>query len=140
MTRREFVALAAAPAATAGGLRLGLSTDCFPSRRHPQTALGFLEFCHDLGAAGAQSALDSTDPAYVRKIRQRVDEWGMYLQPSIPLPREDTAAFENLVRAAGEAGATCLRTTCLSGRRYETFSSLEEWKRFSRLVQHAAPR
>jgi hypothetical protein len=35
------------------------------------------------------------------------------------------------VRAAKEAGACCLRSVCLGGRRYETFSTLEEWNAFA---------
>jgi sugar phosphate isomerase/epimerase len=130
ITRRALLASAAAALHAAPRPAMGLSTDCFPSRSHPKTALGFLEFCHDLGAAGAQSVLDSTDAAYLKSIRRRVDEWDMYWQPSVALPREDITAFENTVRAAKEAGATCLRSVCLGGRRYEMFGSLEEWKRF----------
>jgi hypothetical protein len=32
--------------------------------------------------------------------------------------------------AAKQIGAWCLRSVCLSGRRYETFNTLEEWKTF----------
>src|SRR5207302_7675785 len=55
---------------------------------------------------------------------------GMYIEIIADLPADDPSGFERTVRAAKEAGALCLRSACLSGRRYETFSTLEEWKRF----------
>ena len=47
-----------------------------------------------------------------------------------PLPKDDTDAFERTVKAAKETGVACMRSVCLSGRRYENFSSLDEWKAF----------
>jgi sugar phosphate isomerase/epimerase len=35
-----------------------------------------------------------------------------------------------VVKDARDAGAVCLRAACLDGRRYEEFSSLDEWQRF----------
>jgi sugar phosphate isomerase/epimerase len=59
-----------------------------------------------------------------------VEKLGMYLEIIIGLPQDDPAVFERTVVAAKEAGAICLRSACLNGRRYETFSTLDEWNRF----------
>ena len=78
-----------------------------------------------------QTKLSSLDPDYIRSIRKSLQTWGMYLEISVELPRkEDTGGFERSVRAAKEAGAICLRSHCLAERRYEFFSTLEEWKSF----------
>src|SRR5579885_3008687 len=83
-----------------------------------------------VGGAGIQAPLTSLDPADLKKLRARAEEWGMYLEVMAPLPKEDAAAFERYAAAAKEAGAACLRTGCLGGRRYETFSALSEWQEF----------
>ncbi len=122
---------------------MGVTTDSFPFSKQPKTAYEFLGFCHSLGAGGAESAFGSTDPDYIRKVRKRVEELGIYYEAWATLPGTDTAAFERTVVAAKEAGATYLRAFCLGGRRYEVFQSLEDWRRFvveSRLrIERALP-
>ncbi len=134
MTRREFVVGAMAAAGAAGGqtarTKMGITTDCFPSSKQPKTALAFLEYCHKFGAGGVESALGPADPDYLRQVRKRVEEYGMYYEAWATLPGADTTAFERTVVAAKEAGATCLRSFCLGGRRYEVFKSLAEWRSF----------
>ena len=135
MTRREFLATSAvgttvfaqAPAARTS---MGLTPDAFAILRPPRTALEFLEKAHSIGAGGVQATLASTEPDYLKRVRQRTEELGMYFELLLPLPPEDTTQFEQLVRAGKEAGALCIRTACLSGRRYETFATLEQWKAF----------
>ncbi len=90
----------------------------------------FLEYCYSLGAGGVQVELTNLEPHFTRKLRQRAEELGMYLEVSASLPRNDASLFERTVKAAREAGAPCLRTACLDGRRYEEFSKLDEWKSF----------
>ena len=144
MTRRRF--MAAAAAAAGAGVTLAVE----PAAARPETpvhaAMGvnlysfhyrqiksaypFLEYGHALGAGGVQTELDSLDPAYLAKLRRRADELGMYFEAIAELPREDTAKFEATVAAAKDAGALCLRTACLGGRRYETFATLDDWQRF----------
>ena len=93
----------------------------------PKDAYEFLEHCHALGAAGIQSAING-DAA---KLRGRAEQLGMYIEAMVPLPKgKDTAAFETGLRNAKTAGARCVRSACLSGRRYETFSSFAEWRQF----------
>jgi 3-oxoisoapionate decarboxylase len=134
ITRRTFSAAmaGAATAAAAEPVRssMGLSPDCFVIARPPRTAFEYLEYAWERGAGGVQAALPSFEPEYLKRVRERVERLGMYLEIAAPLPKDDSAQFEQLVKAAREAGAYCLRSVCLSGRRYETFSTLEEWKAF----------
>jgi 3-oxoisoapionate decarboxylase len=115
---------AAAPRTTMG---VALYSFAF---RHPKSALEFLDYCHSLGAGGVQTELDSFEADYLKKLRQRAEELGMYLEAIVELPDKTPEHFERVVRAAKEAGAVCLRAACLSGRRYEAFSTLAEWKFF----------
>ncbi len=49
----------------------------------------------------------------------------------VPLPKgADTSAFEEAVKNAQAVGAVAMRSACLGTRRYETFSSLDQWKDF----------
>jgi sugar phosphate isomerase/epimerase len=133
VTRRSFLASVAAAGAASGSeprTSMGITTESFPSSRSSKTVYEFLEYCHSLGAGGVQAGLASLEPDYIKKVRQRVEELGMYLQVMANPPKGDTAAFERTVKAAKEAGAYCLRGVCLNGRRYEVFSNLDDWKRF----------
>lgn len=131
MTRREFLGSAAAIAAQNGNRSgLGLSPDCFVIARPPRTAIEYMEKAHSAGAAGVQSALASNDAEYLKKVRAAFEQRGMYLEIVTRLPGEDASEFEAVVKSAKEAGAECLRSVCLSGRRYETFNTLEDWKTF----------
>lgn len=133
MTRRQFTA-AAAVAAVQPAVRssLGFSPDCFVIARPPRTPLEYLKKAQETGAGGVQATFDpkTTTPEYLKQIRAFLDQSGMWLEITTRLPEEDTAQFENVIRWAKECGAYCLRSVCLSGRRYETFSDLETWKKF----------
>lgn len=143
MDRRNFLKAAASsclpPAAgsrlTSSGqsfpTSMGVVQYSFPASPHTHSAADFLEYCHSLGAGGIQIGLDSLDPGYLDKLRRRADELGMYLEVIVSLPQpDDTTGFEHQVAAARQAGAVGLRAACLNGRRYENFTSLEEWKSF----------
>ena len=95
--------------------------------------LEFLEYCHKLGAGGAQVGIGSRDAAYTTRLRARAEALGMYLEGELGLPKEesDVPRFEADIRAAGEAGAEVVRTAMLGGRRYETFDSAEAYRRFA---------
>jgi 3-oxoisoapionate decarboxylase len=95
-------------------------------------ALGFLDFCHSLGAAGVQVAM-GPDVERAAVLRERASKYGMYLEGQTSLPRNeaDIDRFEADLRAVNSAGATVIRTAMLSGRRYETFDSLEKFKEFA---------
>jgi sugar phosphate isomerase/epimerase len=118
---------------------MGIATTCYVTAR-PKDTYEFLERCQALGAGGIQATLASTDPAYIKKLRARAEQAGMYLEFMIGLPKEDTSAFEATVKAAKEAGGLCVRANCLPGRRYETFTALEEWQRLNAQAHRAIDR
>lgn len=110
---------------------MGVVQYSFSASPDTHSAYKFLEYCHTLGAAGIQITLDSEEPAYLEKLKRRAAELEMYLEAIVNLPqKDDTSGFERQVVAARQAGALCLRSACLEGRRYETFTSLDEWKTF----------
>ncbi len=110
---------------------MGVVQYSFPNSPHTRSAYEFLEYCSSLGAGGIQIGLDSLDPGYLEKLRRRTAELGMFLEVTVSLPQGgDPADFERHVAAAQQAGAQCLRSACLNGRRYENFHSLDEWKSF----------
>lgn len=135
MTRRTFLASAAATAAaaqTAPPVRsaMGFSPDCFVIARPSRNVLDYIQYAYEHGAGGVQGMLASTEPGYLRALRERAERLGMYLEITILLPKDDTTEFERLVKGAKEAGARCVRSVCLTGRRYETFNTLPEWQTF----------
>jgi sugar phosphate isomerase/epimerase len=133
LTRRNFVSLAAAAVFTGAppASKMGIATTSYMTFGKPRDTLAFLEHCHSLGAAGIQSALTSTDPAYLKNLRAKADQYGMYLETMVGLPRKgDVETFQRGVQAAKDAGALCIRTGALSGRRYETFATLPDWQMF----------
>jgi 3-oxoisoapionate decarboxylase len=144
MNRRSFLTSVAASACLAPAVgdrqlsaqepsqtSMGVCQYSFSLSPHTKSAYDFLEYCHSLGAGGVQIGLDSLEPQYLDKLRRRTAELGMYLEIIVSLPQSDGAAeFERHVDAAQQAGAVCLRSACLNGRRYENFKSLNEWKNF----------
>ncbi|MBU6400655.1 MAG: TIM barrel protein [Verrucomicrobia bacterium] len=95
--------------------------------------VGFLDYCHQLGAGGAQIAIDARQPDEARRVRAKAEALQMYIEGQVSLPgrESDLARFEAEIRAAREAGAAIVRTAMLSGRRYETFASAEAFRRFT---------
>jgi sugar phosphate isomerase/epimerase len=121
------------PATASPRTSMGVVQYSFSASPHARSAYDFLEYCSSLGAGGIQTGLDSLDPGYVDKLRRRTSELAMYLEVIVSLPQgNDFADFERQVAAAVRAGAQCLRSACLNGRRYENFSSLDQWVDFVR--------
>lgn len=131
-TRRTFLAALAAPlAGAASPSKMGIATTSYLSVRRPKDTLEFLEYCHSLGAGGIQASLASQAPDYLRNLRQKAEQYGMYIEVMAGLPRSDAdEAFQKTLAAAKEAGALCVRSACLGGRRYETFNTPDDWKQF----------
>lgn len=104
------------------------------STKYPgfQNAVDFMRHCHSIGAGGIQTLVSGWADDFARKVRDERENLGMYLEGSIGLPQSETdvSRFENEVLLAKEAGASILRTVCLSGRRYENFKSKQEWNEF----------
>jgi 3-oxoisoapionate decarboxylase len=99
----------------------------------------FLEHGRTLGARGVQVGLGIRDEAAARALRDRAEAASMYLEGIIALPRDeaDRDRFEAEVRTAAWAGANIVRTVMLSGRRYETFSTAEAFRRFAASSAHS---
>ncbi len=149
MRRRRFIAnlASAAPlplsalAQSPGKTALGVSTaSCGIRQRasskpgnHPKfaDAVEFLNYCHDsFNAAGVQIGVrDWDENGLSRRLRDRAEELGMYLEGQIALPKDesDVERFEREVRAAREAGVSIFRTVMLGSRRYEIFQTRDAW-------------
>jgi 3-oxoisoapionate decarboxylase len=150
LSRRNFLATLGVgiPAATIGddvaakdkkpATSLGLVLESYVIRARVERASGFtdplnfLAFCHERGAAGVQLPIGLRDSEYRKKLRAKLDEFGMYLEGSIRMPRDkaDAERFEEEMRTAKEAGATVVRTVMLGGRRYEVFKKAEDFPAF----------
>jgi 3-oxoisoapionate decarboxylase len=135
MTRRTFVSALAAATATHAlaappRAKMGVASTCFMTVRRPRDFFEFMNYCDSLGAGGVQAGLANTEPEYLGRVRQRAEQVGLYLEVMAGLPAADSAAFERTLVAGKQIGARCARVGCLSGRRYETFSSLDDWKQF----------
>lgn len=141
-SRREFLAGAAAALTGAadaqhrGHGRLGIAVTSYSIRTRAEPGLAdplrFLDFCRARQADGVQLPLGVRPADYVRELRGRVEQQRMYLEGSIRVPRDgaDVERFDAEVRTAREAGASVLRTVLLGGRRYETFTTAEEFRAF----------
>lgn len=122
MTRRIF--LAAAGGAVLNGSvprsRMGITETAL----HPtKDTLQFLEFAHGLGAGGIQARLTSPDRGYIRNLRARAEQLGMYLELMASLNN-----FAEIAPAAKEAGAIVVRVVAPGTRRYEGYSTWEQWR------------
>lgn len=159
ITRRDFFRQTAAPIAAtalsqslwAGGVallsKMGIASTSFmgaeigsssppgtapggagqPRRFQARDAYGFLEKCHALGAGGVQTQVNGD----LQKLRARADQLGMYIEGMVSIPRTgDLSALEKSLADAKAAGAGVVRVAMLSGRRYETFATLADWKKW----------
>jgi sugar phosphate isomerase/epimerase len=128
---------------------MGLASDCWHIHDRDQAAKGqkgdlsdpllFLERCYQLGAGGMQAPLGVRDEPYCAGLRKWAEAHEMYIEGSTDLAgsRFDAERFEKEVLTAKAVGATVVRTVTIPGRRYEQFSSVEE---FARSSQRAAER
>jgi 3-oxoisoapionate decarboxylase len=132
MTRRAFLACGAAAFAAPAPRRsaLGVATTSYMTVRRFTDTIEFIDHCDKIGAAGVQTALTSIETGYLDKVKSRLQQTGMYIEVMAPLPQVDMTGFIAIVEAAKRVDAKCLRSRCLSGRRYETFSTLSEWRKF----------
>ncbi|WP_273566069.1 sugar phosphate isomerase/epimerase family protein [Maribacter halichondriae] len=108
-------------------------------------AMEMINHCADLGFGGMQVGVGGWDPKFAKKIRKRKEELDVFLEAQIRLPQEDEdiSRFEEEVKNAKETGIEVFRTACLSGRRYETFDSMEAFQSFKeasiKSMQRAEP-
>ncbi len=99
-----------------------------------QNAVDLLEHCHQIGAGGIQVVVKDWTPDFAKKLRERSEKLGLYVEGSIGLPKkaENVPAFEQEIKNAKEAGVLLQRTVCSGGRRYETFHSAEAFQDFKK--------
>jgi sugar phosphate isomerase/epimerase len=98
-------------------------------------AIELLEHCHKIGAGGIQVIVRDWSTEFAKKLRDRRENLGLYLEGSIGVPKdvEDVSRFEREVMNSKEAGANILRTVASSGgRRYEMFHSFQDVQDFKR--------
>jgi sugar phosphate isomerase/epimerase len=149
LDRREFLQKASAAALmlsfpfalpTLNETRMGVVVHSYWSRWNSKTeskkypgftsAMELLEHCHELGAGGLQVGVSKWTGDFARKVRDRREKLGMYLEGSIGLPgkEEDVSRFEQEIVSAKEAGARVVRTVASGGRRYEILHSSKEFE------------
>jgi len=122
-----------AAAAPQGAPKMGGTGSAFGLRMRAGRGGGkpvdMIELCHSIGLAGVQTNPPSTDPAEIKKFRQRLESYGMHLvcDPRLPKQESDVAGFETQVKAYKDAGAVVFHAA-MTGRRYEDFDALEPFK------------
>jgi sugar phosphate isomerase/epimerase len=88
-----------------------------------------VEHVHGLGGGGVQFTVPLD--ADLKKLRASLEKNGMFLQGDLDLltrHMNDLPAFEQALKNYKVLGADCVRVVCFVGRRYETFTSLQQYK------------
>jgi len=111
---------------------LGLAWTSFMGARRVDDPMELANFALSFGAAGIQGPMPDLSDSTVRQLRAVLESNGLYFESaaSVPFKESDSALFEKQLSAAKAAGARCVRLACLSGRRYENFHSMAEWREF----------
>ena len=124
-------------------MRFGIAEASYVQRRYANLesttypaftdTLQMVEHCSSKGFGGVQFSVSGWDKTYANNVKKRVEELNMFLEGQIRLPEDDKdlQRFTLEVSAAKEAGVDVLRTVCLSGRRYESFDTIDAFKEFS---------
>lgn len=94
--------------------------------------LAYVDYCRSLGAGGLQF----TPSGDLKRLRARMESLGMWFEGNASPPGsldEDTAGFEQSMRATAEMGGSVARYVSRrppgsTGRRYSSFTSLEEFE------------
>jgi len=112
---------------------LGVAWTSFMGVRRVNDALALADIAVSYGAAGIQGPMADLSDAAARQLRDKLEQHGLYFEGAsfVPFNESDTPRCEQQFTVAKAAGARCVRLACLSGRRYETFHSLAEWRAFA---------
>jgi sugar phosphate isomerase/epimerase len=106
------------------------------SKKYPgfKDAVELMEHCHHIGAGGVQVGVSKWTGDFAKKVRSRREKLGLYLEGSIGVPNngQDVSRFEQEVKNAREAGIQVLRTVCSSGRRYESYYSMDAFQQLQK--------
>ena len=109
------------------------------ARGHQVTVLDNYQFGREVfdnirGAAGLRNQVQEISQATYDNIGY-VGEWHSHPQRSSanasPTDQVALSTLAEEMRVASEAGAQCVRTVCMNGRRYETYASAEEFRKFT---------
>lgn len=102
----------------------------------------FLRRCRELGTGGMQANLGVLSRDDALALRRQAEQWDMYIEAIVASPA-DAAALERFdaeMNTAKQCGALAARTTIMPGRRYEQFSTLDEFKKYEALGQQKLER
>ncbi|MDH3371820.1 MAG: TIM barrel protein [Gammaproteobacteria bacterium] len=96
-----------------------------------EDSMAYVEYCRSLGAGGLQF----TAVGDLKRLRRRMEELGMWYEGNARAPgslAQDTAEFEQSLRNTREMGGNVARYVSRrppesSGRRYSSFTSLDEF-------------
>lgn len=112
----------------------GLQTFSY-SIRHRQEAsfddpLALIAFVARQGFAGVQLRLGSRSADYLAQVRAVAKKHNVFVEgiAAPPWEEKDAERFDAELRAARAANIDVIRTALLSGRRYETFRSADEFR------------
>ncbi|RKN81754.1 sugar phosphate isomerase/epimerase family protein [Ulvibacterium marinum] len=97
-------------------------------------ALEMIEHCSSLGFGGMQVGVGGWDSDFSKKVKKRKEKLDIFLEAQIRLPKDegDINRFDHEVKTAKETGIDVFRTACLSGRRYESFDSMQAFQTFKK--------
>jgi sugar phosphate isomerase/epimerase len=141
ITRRRFIEAAAA--LVAGAMTLGADKSDAPAttmgiagdgwtihRKAGRDAdpLSFLRTAHEMKMGGVQCPLNFKEGDDAKKLRTQAEQWGMYVEASIPLITGSADRFEYDVQIAKEAGISTIRTVLFPGRRYEALKTRQQFE------------
>ena len=101
--------------------------------------LAFVEYCHELGAGGVQTGIGARGKEYLAALRKKLETYGMFLEGSIRLPKDeaDCERFTKEVASARDAGAKVLRTVLFGGRRYEQFANVNDFRQAAQRAEQS---
>lgn len=104
--------------------------------------LALMRFTSRVGFAGVQLRLGERTANYLSQVRDAKAKLEISLEGIVAPPMEDkdSERFEAELRACQAAGIDVVRMALLSGRRYETFRSAEDFRRFKTRCEQALTR
>ncbi len=93
-------------------------------------AENFFQYAKELGAGGYQVALGIVDDRRAASLRSQADKAGMYIEGIVKAPKTkaDLDRFDAEMKSAAAVGANVVRSTIFTGRRYEFFESMQQYR------------
>jgi sugar phosphate isomerase/epimerase len=120
---------------TSFAVRMLQGRDIMQSTAAALPAAAFVQLCIDAGAAGCQidlSQIEAVDVVSLARLRTAIEAGGLFVELSIPSAALETRdAFDAMLAVARALGVSRARTALLMGRRYESFATMDDWRRFA---------